>query len=76
MATTPAVTREFRVHSITDAGNEQVLLGFTDLGDGNTPGAVPAYGTTASGITLRLERAEAAGIVPGDVYTVAFTKKV
>lgn len=75
MATTPAVTRDFRVHSISDAGNDKVVIAFTDL-DNTTPGVVPAYGTTASGVSLLVEKADATGLLPGDVYTVAFTKKV
>jgi len=70
-----AITREFRVHSITDAGSGNLLVGFTDLGINATGTNVPTYGTTTSGVTLLLQKTEAAGIVPGDTYTVSFTVK-
>jgi len=77
MATTAAVTRDFRVHGTTDAGNDTILLNFTDS-ESLSPTTIPpsVYGPTASSsVSIVVPRTEAAGIMPGDIYTVTFTKK-
>ncbi len=73
-----AYTTEYRILSITDAGNDRVVVNLQqDVPEVSTPAsptAAPYYGSTVFGINMNA--ADAAGFFPGQVYKVDFTKKV
>jgi len=71
MPTSP-LTLEYRVTSINEAGNDRIMVNFTQEVDAPVAGAaVPTYGTGT--ISLNLSAAEAANYFPGQKYAVAFT---
>lgn len=69
MATTPALSTDYRVTSINEAGNDLVNVSFTE---------VVVEGATAAGygnFSRTFGPSEAAAFFPGQVYTMALTKK-
>lgn len=65
-----AYTADYRLVSINEAGPDRINLSFAQVTDPTTSGG---YGSAP--VALNLPASEAAGYFPGQVYTVAFTKK-
>ncbi len=70
MATSTAtLTTDYRVTSISEAGNDLVTVNFTEVVvDGATNGTYGSYSRTVSA-------SDGASFFPGQVYTMTLTKK-